>query len=170
MRLVVTTDGSRQKSGEIRIGGFGRSTCGAPRFCFSEKLSTGDTNQAEYLAAFAGLKQSRKFKATAVDLHVDSKTFYEHFCGESEPKNKRLQRLMFRIKQFIENKDISVNVIWSHRHVGDRPIADILASGRVGLAKQKIAKMYPPQNPALKTHTIDFLRSVLDEDHRRIYR
>lgn len=176
MKIVVTTDGgARPNPGKMYVGGFLRTECGTPVAYFHESVGLGTNNEAEYLAAFIGVKKAVEAGAQEIELHVDSQLFAKQWAGIYAIRKKRLRKIRRSINDLLINNKVQMTVVWGKRDKGDRPIADALSRDDIGKALASINAKYPgDEGSGLTVHeyvqeTLDILQFGTGEDDEIIF-
>ena len=115
MKLKVYTDWwSRGNPGESGIGVYITDENG-----FEEKrykyLGIKTNNEAEYTAAFLGIKRCIELGATEVELYADSDLVIKQLSGIRKIKKDELKILHSEIKQLISECNIQIRYTWIPR-------------------------------------------------------
>lgn len=115
MKLKVYTDGwSRGNPWESGIWVYITDERG-----FEEKrykyLGIKTNNEAEYMAAFLGIKRCIELGATEVELYADSDLVIKQLSGERKIKKTELKILHSDIKKLLSECNIKIRYTWIPR-------------------------------------------------------
>lgn len=115
MKLKVYTDGgSRGNPGESGIWVYITDEQGLEEKRY-KYLGIKTNNEAEYTAAFLGIKRCIELGATEVELYADSDLVIKQLSGIRKIKKDELKILHSEIKQLISECNIQIRYTWIPR-------------------------------------------------------
>lgn len=162
MKIIITTDGSTRPTnpGPMEVGGFCRTECGRGLGYFNKKIGKGTNNEAEYWAAFYGIRKAVELGATSMELELDSQLVCMQLQGHFQVKKAKLRKIKAAITRECQNLPLEIK--WNKRNVGARPIADALSRGAIKNAVALIEEKFPdtPTGGLVRWETLPALEDL----------